>query len=176
MSAAATRERIAPYADDLAIAAINGPASTLLSGEPGAIERLLTELSEAEVVAYVAEVVLDAQKRFRVQHVVAAVDCGQAVNPIGIEQQVEGGVLWAMAQLHNQIIIRKGRVEQSTYRDYPVPRIDDAPTIEVHILPSNVEQPLGMGEPPVPPLVPAVLNAYFAASGVRVWRLPVSSG
>jgi isoquinoline 1-oxidoreductase beta subunit len=92
-----------------------------------------------------------------------------------LEQQVEGGVLWAMAQLHNEITIRNGRVEQSTYRDYPVPRIDDAPKIDVHILRDTGDTPYGMGEPPVPPLLPAVLNAYFASSGVRVRRLPLSS-
>lgn len=128
------------------------------------------------VVAYVAEVALDPQKRFRVARVVAAVDCGQVINPIGVEQQIEGGIIWAMAQLHNQITIRNGRVEQSTYRDYPVPRIDDAPKIEVHILRDTSGTPYGMGEPPVPPLLPAVLNAYFAASGVRVRKLPVVSG
>jgi isoquinoline 1-oxidoreductase beta subunit len=125
------------------------------------------------VIAYVAEVALHPERHFRVIRVVAAVDCGQVVNPIGIEQQVEGGVLWAMAQLRNQITIRKGRVEQSTYRDYPVPRIDDAPTVDVHILPDTGNTPHGMGEPPVPPLLPAVLNAYFAASGVRVRALPI---
>ena len=56
-----------------------------------------------------------------VERVVAAVDRSQIINPIGIEQQIEGGVLWAMPQLHNQITICKGHVEQSTYRDYPVP-------------------------------------------------------
>jgi isoquinoline 1-oxidoreductase beta subunit len=127
------------------------------------------------VIAYVAEVALDRDKRFRIERVVAVVDCGPVVNPIGIEQQVEGGIVWAMAQLRNQITVRKGRVEQSTYRDYPVPRIDDMPKVEVHILPSSGQQPFGIGEPPVPPLVPAVLNAYFAASGVRVRRLPLGT-
>lgn len=127
------------------------------------------------VVAYVAEVALDPSKRFRVMRVVAAVDCGPVINPAGVEQQVEGGIVWAMAQLRNQITIRRGGVEQSTYRDYPVPRIDDMPKIEIHILPSDGPQPFGMGEPPVPPLVPAVLNAYFAASGIRVRRLPLGA-
>ncbi len=127
------------------------------------------------VVAYVAEVALDPVTRFRIERVVAAVDCGLVVNPIGVEQQVEGGIVWAMAQLRNQITIRKGRIEQSNFDDYPVPRIDDVPRIEIAILPSNADRPFGMGEPPVPPLVPAVLNAYFAASGMRVRRLPLGA-
>ncbi|HJT17795.1 MAG TPA: molybdopterin cofactor-binding domain-containing protein, partial [Thermoanaerobaculia bacterium] len=124
-------------------------------------------------IAYVAEISLDAKKVFRVDRIVCAVDCGPVVNPIGVEQQVEGGVIWALAQLRNQVTIRRGAVQQSTYRDYPVPRIDDAPRIETHILPTLDVRPTGMGEPPVPPLVPAVLNAYFALSGVRVRRLPL---
>ena len=124
-------------------------------------------------IAYVAEVSLDGKRVFKVDRVVCVVDCGPVVNPIGVEQQVEGGVIWALAQLRNQITIRNGRVEQSTYRDYPVPRIDDAPAIETHILPTEDVRPTGMGEPPVPPLLPAVLNAYFALSGKRVRRLPL---
>jgi CO/xanthine dehydrogenase Mo-binding subunit len=125
------------------------------------------------VIAYVAEIALDPARRFRVRRVVAAVDCGQVINPTGVEQQVEGGIVWALSQLHNQITFRRGAVEQSTYRDYPVPRIDEVPEVEIHILPDDGRSPLGMGEPPVPPLLPAVLNAYYAASGIRVRRLPL---
>jgi isoquinoline 1-oxidoreductase beta subunit len=125
------------------------------------------------VVAYVAEIALDPAKRFRVVRVVAAVDCGQVINPTGVRQQVEGGIVWSMSQLRNQITFRHGAVEQSTYRDYPVPRIDDTPAIEITILPDDGRPPLGIGEPPVPPLLPAVLNAYYAASGIRVRRLPL---
>ena len=119
-------------------------------------------------IAYVAEVT-----GLHVDRVVCVVDCGPVINPIGVEQQVEGGVIWALAQLQSQITIRHGRVEQSTYADYAVPRIDDSPVIETHILPTEDTRPTGMGEPPVPPLVPAVLNAYFAATGKRIRRLPL---
>ena len=126
-------------------------------------------------LAYVAEITMKGARDFTVDRVVCAVDCGPVVNPIGVEQQVEGGVIWALTQLRTQITIRGGRVEQSTFGDYDVPRIADAPAIETHILPAADARPTGMGEPPVPPLVPAVLNAYFAASGNRVRRLPLQS-
>lgn len=124
-------------------------------------------------VAYVTEVSVDPKGDFRVDRVVSVVDCGPVINPIGVEQQIEGGVIWALAQLHNEITIQRGRVDQSTYRDYPVPRINSVPSIETHIIRNEGPQPFGMGEPPVPPLVPAVLNALFTATGKRIRRLPV---
>ena len=123
-------------------------------------------------VAYVVEV-SSRNGALHVDRVVAAVDPMMVVNPIGVEQQIEGGIIWALTQLQTEITIRNGRVEQSTYTDYNVPRIADAPKIEIHIVPWNGPQPLGMGEPPVPPFAPAVLNAWFAATGKRVRRLPV---
>jgi isoquinoline 1-oxidoreductase beta subunit len=94
------------------------------------------------------------------------------VNPTGVEQQVEGGIVWALGQLAGEITIAGGAVEQRNFSDYSVPRLSDSPrAIEIHIVDSGASQPFGMGEPPVPPLVPAVLNAYFNASGRRVRRL-----
>jgi isoquinoline 1-oxidoreductase beta subunit len=124
-------------------------------------------------VAYVVEV-SSKSGALRVDRVVAAVDPGPIINPIGIEQQVEGGILWALTQLLTEITIRNGRVEQSTFADYTVPRITDTPKIEIHLAPTDGPQPFGMGEPPVPPFAPAALNAWFAATGKRVRRLPVA--
>ena len=123
-------------------------------------------------VAYVVEV-SSRNGALHVDRVVAAVDPGTVINPIGIEQQVEGGIIWALTQLQTEITIRNGRVEQSNFNDYNVPRIADSPKIEIHIVPTESLQPLGMGEPPVPPFAPAVLNAWFAVTGTRVRRLPV---
>lgn len=122
-------------------------------------------------VAYVAEVTTTG-KTFRIDRIIAAVDCGLVVNPTGVEQQVEGGIIWALGQFKSQITIANGAVEQSNYLDYDVPRISDTPAIEIHLVDGG-KQPYGIGEPPVPPLVPAVLNAWFAASGQRVRRLPL---
>lgn len=125
-------------------------------------------------VAYVAEVTAK-ETSWKVDRVVCAVDCGAVVNPIGVEQQIEGGIVWALAQLMSEITVKEGRVEQTSYADYALPRLRDMPKVEVHILGSETPNAFGMGEPPVPPLVPAVLNAYFAATGKRVRRLPLVS-
>ena len=125
-------------------------------------------------IAYVVDVAVDAAGKVRVEKVVAAVDCGLVVNPIGVEQQIEGGILWGISSaLLGEITFRGGAAEQSTYRDFQVARMHDSPAIEVHILPSDAAAPFGMGEPPVPPIVPAIMNAIFAATGKRVRRLPV---
>ena len=110
---------------------------------------------------------------WRVDRIVCAVDAGLIVNPIGIEQQIEGGIFWALTQLRSEITIRNGAVQQSNYHDFAVPKITDSPKIEIHILPSDSDQPLGIGEPPVPPFAPAVSNAIFAATGERLRRLPL---
>jgi isoquinoline 1-oxidoreductase subunit beta len=123
-------------------------------------------------VAYVAEVSVD-DGRLRVRRIVCAVDCGIVVNPSGVEAQIEGGIAFGLSTvLGGEITLKGGRVEQGTYRDYPVVRIDQMPVVEIHIVPSEAS-PTGMGEPPVPPVAPAVVNALFAATGKRVRRLPI---
>ncbi|HEX6095521.1 MAG TPA: molybdopterin cofactor-binding domain-containing protein [Thermoanaerobaculia bacterium] len=123
-------------------------------------------------VAYVVEVTA-SEDRWHVDRVVCAVDCGAVVNPIGVEQQIEGGVLWALSQLLGSITLKNGRVQQTNYAEFPIPTIADAPRVETHILGSDAPNAFGMGEPPVPPLVPAVLNAIFSATGKRHRRLPL---
>jgi CO/xanthine dehydrogenase Mo-binding subunit len=123
-------------------------------------------------VAYVVEVTASGEK-WHVDRVVCAVDCGAVVNPVGVEQQIEGGVLWALSQLLAQITIEGGRVQQTNYAEFPIPAFADAPRVETHILGGDAPDAFGMGEPPVPPLVPAVLNAIFAATGKRHRRLPL---
>jgi isoquinoline 1-oxidoreductase beta subunit len=108
--------------------------------------------------------------------VVAAVDCGLVVNPIGVEQQVEGGIIWGISSaLKGEITFRGGAARQSSYADFAVARMRDAPAIEVHIVGSDAPSPFGMGEPPVPPIVPAIANAIFAATGKRIRALPIRS-
>jgi isoquinoline 1-oxidoreductase beta subunit len=128
-------------------------------------------------IAYVVDVAVDDAGKVRVERVVAAVDCGLVVNPTGVEQQVEGGIIWGISSaLLGEITFRGGVVQQATYADYGVARMRDTPTIEVHIVPSEAAQPFGMGEPPVPPLAPALVNAIFAATGKRIRRLPIRPG
>jgi isoquinoline 1-oxidoreductase beta subunit len=106
--------------------------------------------------------------------VVCAIDCGLAVNPNGVRAQMESAINFGLAAaLKSEISVNRGRVEQSNFHDYEVLRMNDAPpVIEVHIVPGG-DEPGGCGEPGVPPIAPAVANALFAASGIRVRRLPV---
>ena len=124
-------------------------------------------------VAEVAEVSVTEEGGVRVHRVVAAIDCGRVVNPDGVVAQVEGGIIFGLsAALKSEITLNRGRVEQRNFNDYQVLRIDEAPQIEVHIVPST-EHPMGVGEPPVPPVAPAVANAVFAATGKRARKLPI---
>jgi isoquinoline 1-oxidoreductase beta subunit len=124
-------------------------------------------------VAEVAEVSVARDATVRVERVVCAVDCGTPVNPQGVRAQLEGGVVYGLsAALKSAITLDRGRVEQSNFHDYDVVRLAEAPTIEVHIVPSS-EPPTGVGEPGVPPIAPAVTNAIFAAIGKRIRRLPI---
>jgi isoquinoline 1-oxidoreductase beta subunit len=111
----------------------------------------------------------------RVHRVVAAVDCGQVVNPSIMEQQIQGGIVYALSNaLRAKITIEKGRVVQGNFDDYPPLRMDETPVVEVYAVPST-EPPTGIGEPSVPPLAPAVCNAIFAATKKRIRELPILS-
>ena len=123
-------------------------------------------------VAEVAEVTV-TKDGVKVDRVVAAVDCGRVVNPNGARAQIEGGIIWGLTStLKSAITIDKGRVEQSNFDNYEMLRIQETPAIEVHFVPSEAS-PTGVGEPGVPPLAAAVVNAVFAATGKRLRRLPI---
>jgi isoquinoline 1-oxidoreductase beta subunit len=125
-------------------------------------------------VAEVAEVTVD-EGRLKVDRIVAAVDCGRVINPQGARAQVEGAVLDGLgAALMGEITVRAGVVEQSNFHDYRLLRMHQAPDIEVHFA-ANDHEPRGLGEPPLPPVAPAVCNAIFAATGQRVRSLPLNS-
>ncbi len=121
--------------------------------------------------AVVAEVKVE-RGGWSVERIVAVVDCGIAVNPIGIRAQVEGSVAWALSGLSTEITLKGGRVEQSNFEEFPILRFRDMPKIETHIVPSDAA-PTGMGEPPVPVTTAAVVNALSAATGRRLRRIPV---
>jgi isoquinoline 1-oxidoreductase beta subunit len=108
-----------------------------------------------------------------VQRIVYAVDCGRPINPEGVRAQVESAAIYALsASLHDAITISGGRVEQSNFNDYGMPRINEAPKTEVHVVMST-EEPTGIGEPGLPVVAPAMCNAIFAATGKRLRRLPI---
>jgi isoquinoline 1-oxidoreductase beta subunit len=127
--------------------------------------------------SYVAEVVEISMENDvpRVHRVVAAVDCGQVVNPSIVEQQIPGGVVYALSNaLRAKITIEKGRVVQGNFDDYAPLRMNEAPVVEVYAVPST-EAPTGIGEPSVPPLAPALCSAIYAATKKRVRALPILS-
>ncbi|WP_343716326.1 molybdopterin cofactor-binding domain-containing protein, partial [Inquilinus sp.] len=123
-------------------------------------------------VATVAEVSIK-DGALKVDRVVAAVDCGIAVNPDVIRAQVEGSVGFALSVvLRNKITLKDGEVEQANFDTYEPTRMSEMPKVEVHIVPS-AEAPTGIGEPGVPGLAPAIGNAVFAATGQRLRSLPL---
>jgi isoquinoline 1-oxidoreductase beta subunit len=126
-------------------------------------------------MAQVAEVEVAKDGGVRVRRVVCALDCGAVVNPDTVEAQIQGAVIFGVtAALYGEITINNGRVEQSNFDTYQMLRIDEAPAIEVHIVPS-FEAPGGTGEPGTSAVVPAVANAVFAATGKRLRKMPVDT-
>lgn len=125
-------------------------------------------------IAQVAEVDVNAENEVRVRRVTCVIDCGFAVNPLTVTAQMEGGIIFGLtAALWNEITLADGRVQQSNFHDVRVMRMNEAPQIDVHIVPS-AEAPGGVGEPGTSVAIPAVVNAVFAATGQRVRTLPIS--
>ncbi|TMH72033.1 MAG: xanthine dehydrogenase family protein molybdopterin-binding subunit [Betaproteobacteria bacterium] len=123
-------------------------------------------------LAEVAEVEVSKDGEIRVQRVVCAVDCGLVVNPDTVQAQVQSAVVFGIsAALFGKITLKDGRVEQSNFDTYRALRMSETPPIEVHIV-RNTEAPGGMGEPGTSAIVPAVVNAIFAATGRRLRKLP----
>lgn len=128
--------------------------------------------SFGSVVAEVAEVSVEGSE-IRVHRVVCAIDCGLVVNPLTVEAQIAGGVVFGLsAALHGEITFESGRVQQSNFHDYAPLRCSEAPQVEVHIVGAG-DSPTGVGEPGVPPIAAAVANAVFAATGKRLRSLPL---
>ena len=124
-------------------------------------------------VAMVAEVTVMEDKRYTVDRVDVAVDCGIAVNPDIVRAQMEGGLGFGLsAILSSEITIDKGAVVQSNFHDYTVLRAEQMPVVHVHIVPS-AEAPTGVGEPATPVIAPAVANALSALTGKTYHRLPI---
>lgn len=123
--------------------------------------------------AQVAEVSVSGHNAIRVHRVVCAVDCGHVVNPDTIAAQVESGIVYGLtAALFGDIRIEDGAVVQGNFDDYPMMLLKHMPEVEVYAVPTG-DFWGGIGEPPVPPIAPAVCNAIFAATGRRIRELPL---
>jgi isoquinoline 1-oxidoreductase beta subunit len=121
----------------------------------------------------IVEVEVTAQGEVRLRRAVVALDCGVGVNPSSIEAQIQGGLLFGLsAALYSEVTIKDGVIEQSNFNDYRVLRINETPLIEVHRI-ENFEAPGGLGETGTAIAAPALANAIFAATGVRLYKLPV---
>jgi isoquinoline 1-oxidoreductase beta subunit len=125
------------------------------------------------VVAQVAEISINNRGKLKIERVDCVIDCGIAVNPDSVRAQMEGSIIMGMsAALMEQVTLDDGRVAQSNFDDYRIAKLRDAPEINVSIVKSD-SAPTGTGEPGTSPIVPAITNAIFAATGKRVRRLPI---
>jgi CO/xanthine dehydrogenase Mo-binding subunit len=126
--------------------------------------------------ALVSEVAVASDGGIKIERMVCAVDCGIAVNPDGVEAQIQGGIVYGLtAALYGAITFERGRVLQSNYHDYPPLRMHEMPPIEVHIAKST-QPPGGVGELGTSLAVPSLMNAIHAATGKRFRTYPVPSG
>jgi isoquinoline 1-oxidoreductase beta subunit len=131
------------------------------------------QTSFGSFIATVAEAEVDESGEVRVRRIVSAVDTGIVVNPDTVVAQLQGGLIFGLtAALYGEITIDKGRVQQSNFHDYRMLRIDQVPAIEVHLINSG-EAPGGIGETGTTAAPPALGNAIFAATGIRLRRLPI---
>jgi isoquinoline 1-oxidoreductase beta subunit len=122
-------------------------------------------------VSHVAEVVADGSS-VRVEKLWSGIDVGPVINLSGARNQVEGCVIDALSTAQQEITFAGGRAEQSNFDSYPLLRIGQAPEVECHFIQSD-NPPSGLGEPPIAPATPAITNAIFAATGIRIRKLPM---
>src|SRR5262249_23704913 len=122
-------------------------------------------------LAQVAQVEVGKDGAVHVRRVVCAVDCGTVVNRDTVQAQIQSGIIFGVtAALYGEITLKNGRIEQSNFDSYQMLRMNEAPTIEVHVVKSS-EPPGGMGETGTSAIVPAIANAVYAATGKRLRKM-----
>jgi isoquinoline 1-oxidoreductase beta subunit len=140
----------------------------------GIARGIAVEQVDDAYIAAVAEVAVSASGALEVRRFVCAIDCGQVVNPMTVEMQIESGVAFGLtATLHGEIGIKDGRVQQGNFDDYPMLRLAGMPRVETVLVPSGGFWG-GVGEPPSAIVAPALCNAIFAATGKRIRSLPLA--
>jgi isoquinoline 1-oxidoreductase beta subunit len=157
------------------VAALSLAAEKARWGTPppeGRARGLAIHESFGSIVAEVAEVSVE-HGHIRIHAVTCAVDCGTAVNPLGIEAQVQGSIAFGLsAALHGKLTLVGGQVQESNFHDYPVLRMYEMPEVAVHVIQSKAKMG-GIGEPATAPIAPAVANAVFALTKQRLRSLPL---
>ncbi|MFQ5982130.1 MAG: xanthine dehydrogenase family protein molybdopterin-binding subunit, partial [Woeseiaceae bacterium] len=136
---------------------------------------LATHFTFGGYAAHAFEVAVSGQGQLTIERIVAAIDCGFAVNPQAVEAQLQGGTIDGISTaLGLEITVKDGQIEQSNFHDYPLAPIAAIPSrFEAHVLDYD-KTPTGVGEIGIPPAAPALTNAIFAASGIRIRRLPIA--
>ena len=131
--------------------------------------------SFGSICAQVAEVTVTRSGEVRVERVVSAIDCGNTINPMTIEAQIESGIIYGLsATMWGRQDIAEGALVQDNFDDNRVVKIPEAPVMETHFALSGGDKWGGIGEPGLPPTAPAVVNAIYAATGKRVRSLPLA--
>ena len=139
----------------------------------GRARGLAVHESFGSITAQVAEVSVDPDKTIHVHKVTCAVDCGMAINPLGIEAQVQGAIAYGLsAVLASEVTLKGGRVQQSNFHDYKVLRLPEMPHVDVHVIESDAKMG-GIGEPAAAPISAAVANAVYALTKQRLRSLPL---
>jgi isoquinoline 1-oxidoreductase subunit beta len=141
---------------------------------PAGVHRGIAQfMGYGSYVAACADVSVSDAGVLKIHRIVAATDCGHAVNPQQIEAQIEGSFVYGLtAMLYGDITVKDGRVEQENFDTYQMMRMNEMPAVESIIMPSGGFWG-GVGEPTICVAAPAVLNAIFAATGKRVRQLPL---
>lgn len=152
----------------------SGWGKPLTARQGGRVGRgICAQAAFGSYIATIAEVEIGKDGEVRVHRLVSAVDTGIAVNPDTVIAQLQGGLIFGLtAALYGEITVQKGRVQQSNFHNYRMLRMDEAPAIEVYLIPST-ETPGGIGETGTTAAPPAVRNAIFAATGIPLRRLPI---
>ncbi|MFJ2465582.1 molybdopterin cofactor-binding domain-containing protein [Pseudomonas sp. NPDC087615] len=143
---------------------------------PGTALGIATNQGYTSFIAVVARVAT-VDGKATVQKLTCVVDCGLAVSPGGVEEQIYGGLMWGFGHaLFDRLDIKQGRVVQSNFHDYRVTRMSDMPATDIVVLDGEPGKPGGVGELGSPSVVPAIANALFALTGVRQRSTPLSLG
>jgi isoquinoline 1-oxidoreductase beta subunit len=152
------------------VMAAAGWGSTL---PPGHALGIAAHRSFLSYVAMVVQVSTEGGK-IKVERISSAVDIGQVINPDRVVAQMEGGIIFGLSlALYGEITTVNGAVQQSNFHDYPMLRIHESPAVDIHIVETD-HAPTGVGEPPTPPVAPALCNAIYSATGQRIRRLPLA--